>query len=85
MSEIKLKPCPFCGGCACARHNHTCLDIQMFDDRDEYWCECLNCGARSKTLAVINARYRKTCHSELQQIRHKAIEEWNRREGEQND
>ena len=36
MSEIKLKPCPFCGGgAAIGRHG------------DNYFAECCKCGART--------------------------------------
>lgn len=36
MSEIKLKPCPFCGGgAAIGRHG------------DNYFVECCQCGART--------------------------------------
>ena len=36
MSEIKLKPCPFCrGGGAIGRHG------------DNYFAECCQCGART--------------------------------------
>ena len=36
MSEIKLKPCPFCGGgAAIGRHG------------DNYFIECCKCGSRT--------------------------------------
>ena len=75
MSEIKLKPCPFCGGKAIVDSEPVPLYLRTKQDPDgEYapvawWCVCEECGAESA--------YQKT---EL-----KAIEALNQREGEQNE
>lgn len=69
MSEIKLKPCPFCGGKAIVDSEPVPLYLRTEQNLDgEYapvawWCVCEECGAESA--------YQK---SEL-----KAIEAWNRR------
>lgn len=75
MSESKIKSCPFCGGKAIVDSEPVPLYLCTEQDPDgEYapvawWCVCEECGAESA--------YQKT---EL-----KAIEAWNRREGEQDE
>ena len=75
MREMKLKPCPFCGGKAIVDSEPVPLYLRTKQDPDgEYapvawWCVCEECGEESA--------YQTT---EL-----KAIEAWNRSEGEQNE
>lgn len=77
--NTEIKQCPFCSGAAELRTEHSCIDTQMADDIDTAFCVCTNCGARGSVELVRNARYRKTCKKELNEINAKAIEKWNRR------
>lgn len=43
MTEINLKPCPFCGGEAKFKSK------SLFNYVDETWVECDSCAARSKS------------------------------------
>lgn len=83
MGEINLKPCMSCGGQGTVKHKHWCVDMQMDDDHDKYWCECTACGARSKEIYVTNARYRNTCEAELKEAENRAVEAWNKRSGQE--
>lgn len=77
--NTEIKPCPFCGGNAELKTGHSCVDVQMADDVDMAFCVCSNCGARGGIELVKNARYRKTCKEELNEINTKAVKKWNRR------
>ena len=41
MSEIELKPCPFCGGKA---------ELKMNDQK--VWAQCVECGARTQVVWI---------------------------------
>lgn len=41
MDEIKLKPCPFCGGKALALGHHV------------FWIRCLKCGAETTSCCSL--------------------------------
>ncbi len=77
---IHLKSCPFCGGDAKLIKKHECIDMQFDDDHDYAHVECSKCGSRGTRFEARNARYHSdTCKAELEEIKHKAIEAWNRR------
>lgn len=63
MTDIKLKPCPFCGGTAKVyrEKNHGGLDGSVV--------RCENCGAKAEWKAL---SYTTACD-------HEAAEAWNRR------
>ena len=63
MSEIKLKPCPFCGGPAYLFHSIE-GDVFVF---------CAICDARSKTYSNVTSFDEVTTASNI------VIEAWNRR------
>lgn len=78
MNE-ELKKCPFCGGEAKIVHNNWCRDMQFDDDHDEFFCMCIECGAKGKLFHIRNARYRKSGENELKEIKKEAIAAWNSR------
>lgn len=75
MSEIKLKPCPFCGGEALLEseadptYAPTFYDPGCANASVVWWCKCVECGA---TVA-------------LQESEQNAAEAWNRRAGERDE
>lgn len=61
MSEVKLKPCLFCGG-----------EAKMVGDEDGGWIECKKCGARvdfSKSRISQNWNTRKPIESALERLK----------------
>ena len=64
MSDIKLKPCPFCGGEGEINRFYSSMSIRV-----SVQILCKNCGGRSGSFDE-DARY---CADE------KAAESWNRR------
>ena len=69
MTDIKLKPCPFCGGTAKVyrEKNHGGLDGSVV--------RCENCGAKAEWKAL---SYTTACD-------HEAAEAWNRRAKDESD
>lgn len=65
MSEIKLKPCPFCGGEA---YTHTLIAVDRGQKNLCWLVHCKKCHISYPPL--------KKCYFEGQ-----AIEAWNRRDG----
>lgn len=64
MADIKLKPCPFCGGEARLRHENFGVDKYSY-------CQCVNSACEAKTRNVMI--------STLFSSDEKAVEIWNRR------
>ena len=69
MSEIKLLPCPFCGGKAVIYHQSS-----KYTNRDGNFVHCMECGCRTK-LFECYGNTTKT-HEDTKQ---EAIEAWNTR------
>ena len=69
MSEIKLLPCPFCGGEAVIYHQSS-----KYTNRDGNFVHCMECGCRTK-LFECYGNTTKT-HEDTKQ---EAIEAWNTR------
>ena len=69
MSEIKLLPCPFCGGEAVIYHQSS-----KYTNRDGNYVHCMECGCRTK-LFECYGNTTKT-HEDTKQ---EAIEAWNTR------
>lgn len=69
MSEIKLIPCPFCGGEAVIYHQSS-----KYTNRDGNYVHCMECGCRTK-LFECYGNTTKT-HEDTKQ---EAIEAWNTR------
>jgi len=48
MTEIKLKPCPFCGckdvAIYVVKYSGSC---ESLSDRRYFYCECMDCDART--------------------------------------
>lgn len=65
MSDINLKPCPFCGGQAELIHN----SIGFAFDRIVSAVKCVQCGARTRTFEMSTEF---SCDD-------KAVEMWNTR------
>lgn len=65
MSEIKLKPCPFCGG---KPYTYTAITIESGKKRVCWVVHCKQCH--------LNYPAFKKCYAE-----EGAIEAWNRRDG----
>ena len=76
-NQIKLKPCPFCGGYAEVVRKQIYLD-------HGYRVDCTQCGAKSTVVLVNHPRYtycgldESTRYTEGQ-AKAKAVELWNRR------
>lgn len=47
MEEIKLKPCPFCGGTAGA------IGDGAFDEDNCFWVRCWECGAETSAYESV--------------------------------
>ena len=72
MSEIKLKPCPFCGGEASVNRMYREWDKQLYTVVS---VGCKSCGC------YIDEPYRN--NKELEVRESKIIQTWNRRDGGQ--
>ena len=70
MQEIKLKPCPFCGGIPKLEHKDEMWDSQIY--RATY-IQCEVC--RAKTKEVWNTHYNDKPNEREKEV----IEAWNRR------
>lgn len=46
MTEVKLKPCPFCGA-KCSAEKFTKNTVQLMEGVKCFWVICLNCGVRT--------------------------------------
>ena len=73
MGNVKLKPCPFCGGKAYLETNHRAF-IKAQTTKVAY-VRCLNCNARTQRIEL--AKYGKTSHSI--EANNEAVQAWNRR------
>lgn len=80
MSEINLKPCPFCGKEA----EFFIIDIKTYNrEKAAEWgftIRCTNCGVKNPHLYILSVTLNK--NAELQHIideRQNAIDDWNRR------
>lgn len=73
MGNVKLKPCPFCGGKAYLETNHRAF-IKAQTTKVAY-VRCLNCNARTQRIEL--AKYGKTSHSI--EADNEAVQAWNRR------
>lgn len=77
MTDNELKPCPFCGG----------TDIRLSIKRTEYpywysalYCRSCNCyGARTRVTVLKKGWISRVEIERSADVRHKAIEAWNRR------
>ena len=73
MSEIKLKPCPFCGGKPYIETNHRAF-INAKTTKVAF-VRCKGCNARTERIPL--EKYGKTSHSLEAEL--DAIEAWNKR------
>ena len=73
MNEIKLKPCPFCGGKPYLETNHRAF-INAKTTKVAY-VRCKSCNARTERIPL--EKYGKTSHSFEAEL--DAIEAWNKR------
>ena len=73
MSEIKLKPCPFCGGKPYLETNHRAFINAKTTKVAYVWCR--NCNARTERIPL--EKYGKTSHSFEAEL--DAIAAWNKR------
>lgn len=73
MNEIKLKPCPFCGGKPYLETNHRAF-INARTTKVAF-VRCRNCNARTERIPL--EKYGKTSHSFEAEL--DAIAAWNKR------
>lgn len=69
MSEIKLKPCPFCGGEAKMKHGYP---GQQRKGMRQAVVQCKKCSCRTVT-------YRQLAYQSWKEVDEQAAEVWNRR------
>ena len=79
MTEIKLKPCPFCKGRAKIEENNS---YTPFSEELTYvYVRCSKCGCEPfMSKRVVNVRYQENHEEILNNLKHGIAEEWNRRE-----
>lgn len=71
LENIKLKPCPFCGGEALLIIEDCNGDSAQNIRRAEFaYCQCKNCGATTQ------GEYRNIEYSAIKRV----VEKWNRRD-----
>lgn len=76
MSEVKLKPCPFCGGRAYLEARHRAF-INAQTTRVAY-VRCTKCNARTERIPL--EKYGKTSRST--EAESEAVKAWNARYSE---
>lgn len=69
--EIKLRPCPFCGGEAKMKHG---FPGQQQKGARQAVVQCKRCGCRTVT-------FRQSAYERWSDVDEQAAERWNRREG----
>lgn len=69
MADIKLKPCPFCGGEAKMKHGYP---SQQRAGMRQAVVQCKSCGCRTVT-------YRQLPYQPWKKVDEQAIFVWNRR------
>lgn len=67
--EIKLKPCPFCGGKAKLKHG---FPSRQRGDMRQATVQCLECGCRTVT-------YHQMAYEPWEMVDRQAVETWNNR------
>lgn len=72
MGEIKLKPCPFCGGRAKLKHGYPYRQIKGMR---QAVVQCKSCGCRTIT-------YRQLPYQSWTEVDDEAVNAWNKRAGE---
>ena len=88
MSEVKLKPCPFCGSDKLKiDKKSTLVGYNGIDERVERWTfsvRCNSCHARGGAVGgkVIPFKYIDTVRKDIttkEDLQNKCVEAWNRR------
>lgn len=77
MNEIKLKPCPFCGGEAEIWEVTT--GEKPLNEETNVSVACLQCFSRPFFTRMENLRYRRDHKEILEDMKHEVAEKWNRR------
>ena len=73
LEEIKLKPCPFCGGEAKMKHG---FPGQQKKGVRQAVVQCKSCGCRTVT-------YRQLPYQSYTEVDEQAANTWNRRAGQE--
>lgn len=68
MNEIKLKPCPICGGEGMIYHQSS-----KYTDHDGDYVYCMNCGCRTQLFKCFNGTGKTHDDTEKE-----AINDWNK-------
>ena len=76
MSEIKLKPCPFCGGKGSLQHTNYSNGYRCAI-QDSFFIICVNCHATSGKIMLIDAMYKKEYKAEFEKAELEAARLWN--------
>lgn len=83
MNDLKLKPCPFCGGQGEIRLVGLSVDSQGRGVEEEYRAVCRDCGAQTGRRHL--GRYARVSGDFViyKDAFMAAVEDWNRRTGEE--
>lgn len=85
MTEIKLKPCPFCGGEAEIWEDTDTNEVQPLNEETTLSVWCSSCYCRPFWCRIQALRYRRDREEILRNSKQKLIEEWNRRTDNETD
>ena len=75
--QVKLKPCPFCGGKA--KINKCTMELPFSEERNAFSVFCTECGCSPFEFDEINLYYNYDWKEREDKLKNQAIEAWNRR------